>query len=413
MITKSLLYIINFYGSPPLNYFEKYIKETKSAHITILKLPSVRTSKFRLIIDAFIKDEQDKRHNFHLNVLLPLPYFVLFILQYAINAILALYLLRKIKRKKFDIGIGETNFGSAVCYILRKLRVLKFSVYFNGDILPDPSSSPKCFFLPNPTRFHFICKFIDTIFLKLQERLRKLGYLNDAVWYGNETIKKWDEKRGFKSKSHFVADPILIDFNEYIKYKKTKKNKDMICYIGRIDEYVGLDVIISSLLLVKKKIPTINLQVVGGSGIILEKYKKLVEKLNLSKNVTFYGFLPKMEDAFSIMSKCALGVALYKPTPDNVSMFSQPAKPKEYIKVGLPVLVTKNGPPIGKEIVSYRAGLDSLYDQNDASRAIVKALTDDKYYLSLQKGVEDYAKKNHYFNTIKKVWQKIISYEIR
>lgn len=410
---KSLLYIINFYGSPPLNYFEKYINETQSARLTILKLPSVRTSKYRLIVDSFIKDENGIMHNFKLNVFLPLPYFMLFLLQYLLNTFLVFHLLGKIKSRVFDIAIGETNFGSAVCYLLRTIGKVKYSTYFNGDILPDSASSSRCFFLPNPTRYHSLYKIIDTLLLKVQESLRKIGYSNDNVWYGNEMIRKWDESRGYTAKSYFVEDPILINYQEFKIYSKTVKNKNAICYIGRIDEYVGLDIIIKALPKIKEKIPRIKLHVIGGSGIVLEKYKTLAEKLDLVENVHFYGFMPNMKDALSIMSKCSLGMALYKPVKDNVSMFSQPAKPKEYIKVGLPVLVTEGGPQIGKEIVELTAGIASSYDPDSVAKVIIRVLTNEIYYAKLRKGVEKYAHKNHYFNIFKKVWSRILEYEIR
>ena len=115
-MTKSILYIVNSYGTPPLNYFEKYIKENRMASITICKLPAIRSAKNKININAFIKDEENNIHEINLNLFFPFPYFLIFLLQYLINFILLFILLSKIKRKKFDIVIGETNFGSCISW---------------------------------------------------------------------------------------------------------------------------------------------------------------------------------------------------------------------------------------------------------------------------------------------------------
>ncbi len=406
---KSLLYIVNFYGSPPLNYFEKYLVETDSALLTILKLPAVRSSKRKITIDAFIKDEQEKKHETTFNLFFPFPYFFVYFVQYLINFILVFVLLRKIRRKHFDIVIGETNFGSAVSFLLKKLGIAHYSVYFNGDILPDPRSSKKCFFLPNiKTSFVWFYKMIDTFLLKTQFFLRKIGYQNDLVWFCNDKIKKWDASYGLKSKDSIIYDPILIDMAQFKHYENKKKDMTALGYIGRIDDYVGFDIIIPALSKIKKTMPQIKLHLVGGSDIAFEKYKQLAKKYNVLGGIRFYGYLPKMEDAFNILSGCALGLALYKPTPDNVSMISQPAKPKEYIKVGIPVLVTKNGPTIGKEIVNFDAGVESNFTIEDVTATIIDVLRDKKRYYQLRQGVKKYAKINEYSRTLSKVWKEIV-----
>ncbi len=406
---ESLLYIINFYGSPPLNYFEKYLIETDSALLTILKLPAIRSSKKRVGIDAFIKDEQGKKHDITLDFFFPLPYFFIFFVQYLINFILVFVLLGKIRRKRFDIVIGETNFGSAVGFLLKKLRIADYSVYFNGDILPNPHSSKKCFFLPNAKgSYIWFFKIVDTFLLKIQFFLRKIGYKNDLVWYGNDKIKKWDASCGLKSKDSITYDPILIDLEQFKHYEKMEKDMTVLAYIGRIDDYVGFDIIIPALSEIKKSTPQIKLHIIGGSDVAFEKYKQLAKKYNVLEQIRFYGYLPKMEDALNILSHCALGLALYKPVADNVSMISQPAKPKEYIKVGLPVLMTKNGPSIGKEIVSFGAGVESNFTIEDVTAKIINVLTNKKRYDQLRQGVKKYAKINEYSHIFSQVWKEMV-----
>lgn len=404
-IKKSILYIVNFYGTPPLNYFEKYIKKNNTSYLTILKLPAIRSKKNRIVLDAFIKDEKDVIHTLNLNFFFPFPYFLVFFVQYIINFVFLFFLLNKIERKKFDIGIGESNFGSSIIYFLRKIGRIKYSIFNNGDILPDPAASNNCYFLPNTdSRLHALYKLIDTFLIKIQFWLKKIGYKNNLVWYGNHKVEKWDQEKGLIPIERIVYDTIKIDYNEFLKYVKVKKNRSDLCYIGRLDDYVGLDIVIPSLVTIKNKVANIKLHIVGGNEITIEKYRRLAEKNGVKDQVIFYGYLPKMEDAYDIMARCSLGLALYKPVLNNLSMHAQPAKPKEYIKVGLPILLSKGGPEIGQEIVKYHAGIEVDFDKEKVSNAIIKIITDRTIYGKLQTGVRNYAFKEDFNSHFEKLF---------
>lgn len=405
---KSLLYIVNFYGTPPLNYFEKYLTENNLAKLTILKLPAVRSKKKRLSIDAFIKDEYGKTYDIKVDVFFPFPYFFVFFFQYLLNFFIAFILLLRIDRKIFDVIIGETNFGGALAFICRKLKKGRYSIYFNGDILPRSESSVQCFFLPNMhSYFQRIFKLIDTFILNMQFFLRRLAYKNDLVWYGNKTIKEWDGHQTFTTSRFMIHDPIKIDLSTFNRWKGIKKELYNLCYIGRIDDYVGLDIIIPALVLLRKDFPKIKLHIIGGSPTTFEKYKHLATQKRVDKHVIFHGYVPHMEDAQRIMSSCTLGMALYKPVSDNVSMVAQPAKPKDYIQVGIPVLVTHGGPEIGDEIVKNDAGIYAYFNERSVYKAISSLLNNKKRFSALQLGVEKYAMKNDYKKSFHRIWSDI------
>lgn len=409
---KNILYIVNFYGTPPLNYFEKYIKEKDVANLYVLKLPAIRSKKNKINIDAFIKNEQDKIYTIKLDIFFPFPYFFVFLLQYIINFILTFILLSKVKRKKFDIIIGETNFGSAIAYLLKLTGITKSSVFFNGDIIPDSKWSTKCFFLPNNNlKPSFLYKTADNLLIGFQNFLRKIGYRNSLIWFANEKVYSYDISRGFRVKKKVINDPILIDYRQAVYYSKKNKDRNILCYIGRIDDYVGLDIVIPALNIIKKFIPNIKLIMVGGNEIAFQKYKDLADKNNVSNQLIFYGYIKEMDQAFDIMSHASMGLALYKPVQDNVSMYTQPGKPKEYIKLGIPVLLTEDGPEIGKQIIKYNAGIQAKFDVEDVAKKIIRVLQDKEFYSRLQVGVIEFAKEYDYKNRFDKIWKQI-NYEI-
>jgi glycosyltransferase involved in cell wall biosynthesis len=404
---KNIFYVVNTYGTPPLNYLEKYLKENQIASVTVLKLPAIRLVKNRLTINAFIKDEKGTKHEININLFFPFPYFFTYLFQYPINFILLFVLLSKINRKAFDIAIGETNFGSCISYLLKRLNIVRFSVFFNGDIIPNPKWTKNCFFLPSNNKGGVMYKHIDNFIIKMQYWLRSFGYKNDLVWFASKKIADYDSRRNLKNMRTIINDPILIDYHTTVGYSKSAKKMNTLCYIGRIDDYVGLDIIIPALKQIKKRIPNIQLMIIGGSEVTFEKYRLLAIQHAVESSVVYHGFIPKIDDALDLMSHAALGMALYKPVIDNVSLYTQPGKIKEYIKVGIPVLIAKRGPEIGKQVIAFNAGVESDYTSEDVARVIIKTLSDEKVYREMQRGVLNFAKEYNYPVRLNKIWHEI------
>ncbi len=398
-----VLYIVNFYGSPPLNYFEKYTKELNLAEIYILKLPAVRLTKGRLFVDAFIIDVNGKKYETNVDINFPFPPAVIFLTQYILNFILLFTLLKKIKVNKFDICIGETSFGSACAYLLKKLQKVNYSIYMNGDILPNRKS--------NET-YYFNNKIADSIMISGQMLLRKLGSKCDLIWYVTHKIHEWDIKNGINTKNYFFAEAATIDFKEFQNYSKIPKQKNVLGYIGRLDEFAGLDISIESIKYIKKNISDIRFDIVGGGSASVEHYKEIAKSHGVLDNVKFYGYIPEMSDAFDILSKASLGMALYKPDKSNVSLATDVSKVKEYIKVGLPVVITKGGPAVEKEIIKYNSGIVVDYNAKKIAEAIVNILDENNKseYMELQGGLKNHAKNLDYKKHFKYVWEQILKF---
>jgi glycosyltransferase involved in cell wall biosynthesis len=70
-----------------------------------------------------------------------------------------------------------------------------------------------------------------------------------------------------------------------------QKAPQSLLYVGRIDKRKGLDFLIRSMVFVRERIPSVQLQV-AGKGIALEKMRNLASRLGLERNVAFLGFVP-------------------------------------------------------------------------------------------------------------------------
>lgn len=410
--TKKILYIVNFYGSPPLNYFEKYTRELNLGEIYIIKLPAVRLTKGKLFIDSFIINAKGKRNEINIDIRFPFPAAIIFLSQYLLNLILLFKLLGKVKIRQFDICIGETSFGSACAYLLKKLHKVKYSIYMNGDILPDRKSVERYYFRDSNQHFSRLNKLADSIMIIGQMWLRELGSKCDLIWYVTHKIHDWDIKNGIKAENYFFAEAATIDFKEFKAYSKIPKQKNVLGYIGRLDEYAGLDISIECLKYIKKHIPNIRFDIVGGGNASVEHYKEVAKSHGVFDNVKFYGYIPEMSEAFDILSKASLGMALYKPDKTNISLATDVSKVKEYIKVGLPILIAKGGPSVENEIKRYNSGIVVDYDAKKIADAIVDILNEgsSSRYLKLCNGLENHAKRLDYKKHFKYVWEQILKF---
>ena len=400
-----ILYIINFYGTPPLNYFEKYVKEEDAAKLTVLKLPSVRPMKNRLLYDAFLLRGDGSRVDVKFSVWFPFPLFLIFIFQYIINIFISAYLVTKV-RGRVDIGIGETSFGGALIRLLRLLGIVKYSVYMSGDVLPIFKGKILPYYFGSKNS---LVRSIDKLIVWLQLILRKAGVKNDLVWYAAKSVKKWDTQNKLKPKDSVVYPAVTIDKNETKGHMKTKKEEDTLGYIGRLDEFAGVDMALESLVYIKKEIPKIKLLLVGGGTMTVQRYKEMAKKLGVEENVKFYGYVPEMSDALKIISRTKLGLALYKPSSDNVSLHADVAKPKEYLKVGVPVVITKKGPSVGAEIEGAGGGVRVKYDPKEVSETVVSLLRNKKEYKKLQEGVMSLGSVYDYRSNFKNLLEDILS----
>jgi len=402
-MNKSLIYFVSFYGTPPLNFLQKYLEENNLAKVTIVVLPFMRQSKRRLLMNTFILDESGRKIEKNIDIFFPLPFIFKYIIQYFLNFYFSFKFLSKIERKEFDLCIAEPSFGATIAYLLKKFKKCKFTIYMNGDTLADPKVSSKIHYLPQSK----INKFFDSLLIKAQYFLRKIAYKNDLVWYPSERIKKWDNERGYFAKKEIIATAGTIDLEITKKNIVISKSNHSICYIGRLDEYAGLDIAISSLKIIKQKIPDIEMVVVGGANLIIEKYQRIAREGGVLNHIKFYGFVPKTEDAIAILTRSRIGLALYKPVEDNVSLYTEPGKVKDYFRAGLPVIMAKGGPDLCEDIIKYNAGVVVDYDEEDIAQKIINVLTNQQLYEELQKGVLEISKKFDYRENFKKVWQII------
>ena len=100
-------------------------------------------------------------------------------------------------------------------------------------------------------------------------------------------LKKYLDKNGFKNVK-FI--PNIINIKENIKPNFNKINYNQILYLGQLERNKGVHILINEMKYVVKNHPSVILKI-AGSGSEKENLIKLVNKLNLSKNIKFIGWV--------------------------------------------------------------------------------------------------------------------------
>ncbi len=161
-----------------------------------------------------------------------------------------------------------------------------------------------------------------------------------------------------------------ISKTEARKRLKIKPNIPVVLSFGNIREYKGTDVLIKAFAIVKKELPDALLLIIGKCWVNWGKYKRLIEKYNLEKNIrTFLEYVP-MSDVKLYFESCDLVALPYREFgaqsgPGNIALAFH--KPLVVTNVGaLPDLVKD------KECVLEVNGIKGM------ARQMIKILKDKK-----------------------------------
>lgn len=153
-----------------------------------------------------------------------------------------------------------------------------------------------------------------------------------------------------------VAD-LKIANREYVS-----NDKLAIGYMGSIRHGQGLETLFH---FAKYTTIPIHLDIIG-DGYELGFYKQLAHTLGIEDRVTFHGFAPNREE---IASNWHIAFALYEYRPDNLSIYCEPTKIKDYLSYGLPVITTKTT-YFHKELEAFGAGEIVEENSEDIDRAV-------------------------------------------
>ena len=192
-----------------------------------------------------------------------------------------------IKQIKFDY-IHHVTFVS--------LRYPSFLCHLNVPFLLGPVAGGdkvpiklrKKFFLKNKL-FEYLRDWVNYL-IKFSPLHTNMYRNSKKIFYNsNETKELIPEKFHHKSKKILA---ISIDENEISKKPQEIKKKINICYVGRLEQLKGIDILIDTFYLIKSKNKNVNFNIVG-SGPYDFQIKRKINNLKLGKNIKLQKYMPR------------------------------------------------------------------------------------------------------------------------
>ena len=171
--------------------------------------------------------------------------------------------------------------------------------------------------------------------------------------------------------------PLKVDYH----HQRTKEF-DLV-YLGDITEDRGALIMVKMLSILKRKLPKINLALIGKVPPILkDDLANAIVEYRLKNNIKLFGYMNYYE-AMQIVCKSKVGLCLLKPIKNYID--SYPTKLFDYLQVGVPCICS-NFPLYQKLIDKYDAGIsvDPL-DIEGVATAIYGLLDDPDKYNNLSK----------------------------
>lgn len=162
-----------------------------------------------------------------------------------------------------------------------------------------------------------------------------------------------------------------------LNLRKKIKKELILSFIGVLVPWQGVEL----LLQVVANNPYLKLRLIGtGEKALVLRYKALIKKYNIEERVYFPNRFIYEEQLQQEVKQAHIGIALYEVDKQKVTYYADPAKIKQYMEFGLPVIMT-NAAEVAQYIKSFRAGIIVGKNALAIEKAITKMKNNYAYYL--------------------------------
>jgi len=280
-----------------------------------------------------------------------------------------------IQKQKYELYFGSDNLNAFAGLFLKKVGLVKKVIYYVIDY--------------NPKRFSN--NVLNWIYHKIDQICVKYS---DETWNLSPRMEEARKKYfNFSGGSQRVV-PVGVWFNRIKRKEFSKIEKSTLVFMGHITKKQGVQQVIEATPQILKIVPDFKFLVIGG-GNYLDELKKMTKKLNIVKHIVFTGYVEDHKEIEEMLSSCALAVAPYEKYDEDGNLsftyFADPAKIKNYMACGLPVLLS-DVPHNAKEIEEKKCGIVVGYRRKDLSRAAISLLRDEKKLAEYRRNAVNYAK---------------------
>lgn len=358
----SFTIVTHVYATGPAFFLEEYLLKKRVKKLLFIGLPfsyAKDPAPFYRYYENGNLIVQKKYRTF------PLPEVFL----YMRDVFLTMFIV--LQKGSFDIFVGADNLNVFAGLLLKRLLKVKNVVFYTIDYVPQ--------------------RFPNKTLNSLYHSLEKLAvYKSTAVWNLSPVMTEERNKNGYEKKFNKKQLTVSIGTMPVKKIMKLTTKEKIVVYMGHLRKGQGVDFLLDAFADVVKKNSYAKLLIIGG-GALEESLKRKVKKLGITKKVQFTGFVKDFSKVQSLLAKAAVAAAPYEDTKESFTRYTDPGKVKDYLAIGLPVIITKV-PQVAYEIEKRKAGIAINYDKKELVDAISKLLLDNKALNMYRKNAYDMAK---------------------
>jgi len=269
------------------------------------------------------------------------------------DVLLSLYFFMRFKTR-FDVYLGVDPLNAMVGIVLKRLGLVKSVIFYTIDWMPQ--------------------RFPNRLLNAIYHMIDRFCVRNcDAAWNISPRIVLVREQMGL-AKSKNILVPVGVE-TEKIKLPREARKTSLrrLVLLGALTPSKGVDLVVEAYPAIKEKHPDLELVVIGRTpldavedGIAYEPYE--IRLRALGDSVKLLG-VKSHDEVLKLLPDFDIGLALYKPDPNNLSLWADPSRVKDYLACGLPVIIT-DVPEIARDIAEHQAGIVIHYTPQDLVRAI-------------------------------------------
>ena len=168
--------------------------------------------------------------------------------------------------------------------------------------------------------------------------------------------------------------------------------KKIVMYIGNLESYQGIDLMLESFALVCSKIDELDLVIIGGVERDICKYKAKAQLLDVGERVHFLGQKP-VEDLDKYMVQANI---LISPRIEGVNT---PMKIYSYLDSGVPVLATDL--PTHTQVMDSSIAMLAPPEKKSFAQAMIRLIEDESLGALLAKEAKNFIEIHHSYYSFK------------
>ena len=307
---------------------------------------------------------------------------------YVKDALFTLYYFLRLGGR-YEVYLGADPLNTVVGVLLKWLKLTDFVIFYTIDWMPERFSNK----LLNAV-YHWLDRFC----------VRHC----DAAWNISPRIQDVRRSQGLPDSKNVLV-PVGVDLEKIdLPDKSATEPRDLVL-LGALAPSKGVDLVIEAFPKLKERFPQLRLHIIGKTphdavedGVVYQPYEPRLAALG--PDVILHGAKPH-DEVLAMLPAYDVALALYKPSPNNLSQWADPSRVKDYLACGLPTVITPV-PEIHKDIAALNAGVVVDYAVEPLADAIGRMLADPGLWRSMREAALAYMQSYSWSSILDRVFEE-------